>query len=83
MWIKLPLTGVLLPEAVMPGSRPRKKGSFGGHLEELVKHFPDEVATMKAVQPARNIDRRALKEKIDIHARLFQMAWQVEEGREG
>jgi hypothetical protein len=26
----------------MPGKRPDKKGSFGGHFDGLVKHFPDE-----------------------------------------
>ena len=26
----------------MPAKRPVRKGSFGGHFDELVKHFPDE-----------------------------------------
>ena len=62
----------------MPHRRPVKSGSFGGHLEELVKHFPHEVAVRQADQKKRAIDRRKLQEKIDVHALLFQMAWQVE-----
>jgi hypothetical protein len=29
----------------MPRRRPTKKGSFDGHFDELVKHFPDERAS--------------------------------------
>lgn len=47
-------------------------------MDELVKHFPYEVATRKPPQTKPKIDSKALKEKIDIHALLFQMAWQVE-----
>ena len=28
----------------MPGRRPVQKGSFGGHFDELVKHFPHAPA---------------------------------------
>lgn len=59
----------------MPGRRPNKKGSFGGHLEELVKHFPHEPASR--AKP-KAVDRRALQEKIDIHALLFRRAWELE-----
>ena len=62
----------------MPHRRPVKSGSFGGHLEELVKHFPHEVAMSKSGQAKPRVDPRALKEKVDIHSRLFQMAWQVD-----
>lgn len=59
----------------MSGERPTKKGSFGGHLEELVKHFPHERASR--AKP-KAVDRRSLQEKLDIHAVLFQRAWQLE-----
>lgn len=62
----------------MPDRRPGKPGSFGAHMDELVKHFPHEVATRKPLQPKPKMDSRALKEKIDIHALLFKMAWQME-----
>ena len=62
----------------MSAERPRKKGSFGGNLEELVKHFPHEAAPREKVRPKPTVDRQRLQEKIDIHALLFQMAWQVE-----
>jgi hypothetical protein len=67
----------------VPNRRPAKKGSFGGHLEELVKHFPHEEAGRKPDQSERTVDRSALKEKIDIHALLFRMAWQVERDDRG
>jgi len=59
----------------MPHRRTTKKGSFGGHLDELVTHFPDADATPK--QRAR--DNRDLKEKLDIHALLFEQAWRLEQ----
>jgi hypothetical protein len=67
-------------EAIVPHRRPDKKGSFGGHLEELVSQFPHELDTQGKVQEKPQVDRLRLKEKIDIHALLFQMAWQVERG---
>lgn len=54
------------------------KGSFGGHLEELVKHFPHEVAPRGPDEPKPKTGRQALKEKIDIHALLFQQAWKLD-----
>jgi hypothetical protein len=82
-WIKLPPDVVLLPEATVPDRRPVNKGSFGGHLEELVKHFPHEKPVPKSNSPKRTSDRSALQEKIDIHALLFQMAWQVDRDEPG
>ncbi len=63
----------------MSAERPKKTGSFGGHLEELVKHFP----ARQSVRHKPELDRQRLKEKIDIHALLFQMAWQVERDKRG
>ena len=62
----------------MAHRRPIKSGSFGGPLEELVKHFPHETAVRQADHRKPPIDRRKLQEKIDVHALLFQMAWQVD-----
>jgi hypothetical protein len=61
----------------MPGRRPIKKGSFGGHFDELVKHFPHERPKPRDCDE----EQRALKEKRDIHALLFERAWQLERER--
>lgn len=60
----------------MPGRRPVQKGSFAGHFDELVKLFPEHPP---ASDPASHSERsKKLQEKIDIHAVLFEQAWQVE-----
>ena len=56
----------------MTGNRPIIKGSFGGHFDELVKHFPHDQ------KPAEPRDERELKEKRDIHALLFERAWRMD-----
>jgi hypothetical protein len=59
----------------VPHRRPRKKGSFGSHLDELVELFPPHDA-----QDPRPSERSAeLQEKIDIHARLFERAWAMDD----
>ena len=60
----------------MPGRRPVQKGSFAGHFDELVKLFP-EPAPEPATLTARERDQK-LQEKIDIHAALFERAWQLD-----
>ena len=62
----------------MPHRRSAKKGSFGAHFDELVKHFPRDVPAGK--KPS--CDARELQEKRDIHALLFERAWQMENGGE-
>jgi hypothetical protein len=61
----------------MPGKRPTKKGSFGGHFDELVKHFPED-------KPAKG-DRSSHGREpgpTDVHDRLFESAWrQAREAR--
>ena len=62
----------------MPHRRQVQKGSFGGNIDELVKHFPnDQPETPAGEQHQRSAE---LQEKIDIHARLFEQAWEVEAG---
>jgi len=58
----------------MPHRRTIRKGSFGGHFDELVKHFPHEESK---VGPNMS-DPNALKEKRDIHALLFERAWRMD-----
>jgi hypothetical protein len=62
----------------MPGRRPDKKGSFGGHLDELVRVFEPE--------PVRRTDRperRKPKEHENVHDRLFESAWRTARESEG
>ena len=58
----------------MPGKRPVQKGSFAGHFDELVKLFPGEPPST----PAQSKRSDKLQEKIDIHAALFERAWQLD-----
>jgi hypothetical protein len=54
----------------MPGKRPIKKGSFGGHFDELVKHFSEERP--KAL-PGKQTEKK--QEAGCVHDRLFASAW--------
>jgi len=56
----------------MRGQRSDQKGSFGGRFEEIVKHFPHDLP-----QRPKPIDKRELQHKRDIHALLFERAWNV------
>ena len=56
----------------MPGKRPVKKGSFGSHFDEVVKHFPHEESSVR--DKARTRDKPS-KDDGDIHDRLFESAW--------
>jgi hypothetical protein len=60
-------------EAEMPLRRQFRKGSFGGHFDELVQHFPEQQSERGGDQP--NQRSAKLQEKIDIHALLFERAW--------
>ncbi|MFL6747460.1 MAG: hypothetical protein ACJ8E6_02050 [Sphingomicrobium sp.] len=63
----------------MPGRRPAKEGSFGGHFDEVVKHFPHQPPPGPSDQPEE--DSRTLQEKRDIHALLFERAWRLDSER--
>lgn len=54
----------------MPHRRKPIKGSFGGHFDELVKHFPDEQAS-RDEEKQRSHDR-------SVDDRLFERAWRVD-----
>lgn len=65
----------------MPHRRRMQRGSFTAHLEELVKHFPGHEHDQPA-EPRRRSPE--LQEKIDIHARLFELAWELDrDGMDG
>jgi hypothetical protein len=52
----------------MPHRRLAQKGSFSGHLDELVKHFSAPTKQSKAKPPA------VKKRKISVHQALFERA---------
>jgi hypothetical protein len=58
-------------EETMPRRRPEKKGSFGGHFDELVKVLEPK--------PAKKADRLETQtpsvEDSNVHDRLFESAW--------
>lgn len=64
----------------MPHRRRVQKGSFGSHFDELVAQFPGEEAQFPSGNAAAKRSPK-LQEKIDIHAWLFQQAWQLEDER--
>jgi hypothetical protein len=58
----------------MPGRRQVKKGSFGSHFDEVVKHFPH-------AEPAQGDDRRKpSKDDGNVHDKLFESAWRKARG---
>jgi hypothetical protein len=55
----------------MPGRRPDKKGSFGGHFDQLV-----QVLQPDPTQKANRLEKRAAQgEDSNVHDRLFESAW--------
>jgi len=62
----------------MPWRRPPRKGSFTDHFEELVKHFHSHEPRQRH-EPVHERPSE-LQEKIDIHARLFECAWELDYG---
>ena len=58
-------------EETMPRRRPVKKGSFGGHLDELVRVFePDRPKKSDQPEEQTRPERDA-----NVHDRLFESAW--------
>lgn len=59
----------------MPNRRRVQKGSFGSHLDELVANF----SANEPEPPAQSTRRDPkLQRKIDIHAMLFERAWELD-----
>ena len=61
----------------MPHRRQVQKGSFGGHFDELVKHFPDGIGKGPSAED-KAARSRELQDKIDLHAQLFDWAWKLD-----
>ena len=53
------------------------QGSFGAHLEEVVKHFPTDEREPASERPKR--DAESFREARDIHTLLFERAWQLDQ----
>jgi hypothetical protein len=58
----------------MPHRRRVQEGSFANRLDELVKRFPAEAEEKHKRSPE-------LQEKIELHARLFRQAWELDDRR--
>ena len=58
-------------------NRKDHRGSFGGHLDSVVKHFPADRGEAPT-SPPENKRRSNLDEQRDIHTLLFERAWQMD-----
>ena len=63
----------------MPHKRPVEKGSFGAHFDELVKHFTHAPRNAMRARASPEPVNSELKDKLDIHAMLFDRAWGLDE----
>ena len=72
---------VVLLERTMAHKRTVEKGSFGAHLEEVVKHFPADEPNPWCERTKR--DAASLRESRDIHTLLFEQAWRMNEAKGG
>ena len=57
----------------MPHRRPAKRGSFGGHFDELVKHFTPGRSHPVAVAKRRKSKSR-VKSAASLNQKLFERA---------
>ena len=57
----------------MPHRRSVSKGSFGGHFDELVKHFPHGPRQPKSSEVKQRDNGNA--DERSVHDRLFECAW--------
>ena len=55
----------------MSRTRPVKKGSFGSHFDEVVKHFPAEATPRHKPRG----DRQPSSDDGNVHDKLFEAAW--------
>jgi hypothetical protein len=55
----------------MPKRRQVKKGSFGSHFDEVVKHFPHEETTKRDEAHDR---RKRSKDDGNVHDKLLEIA---------
>jgi hypothetical protein len=56
-------------EETMPHRRRVKKNSFGGHFDDLVKHFPEQPSQHEATGESDPNEKR------NIDDSLFERAW--------
>jgi hypothetical protein len=61
----------------LPHRRPRKRGSFGSHFDELVVQFREPAPAVESKRAPQRSKR--LQEKIDVHSLLFRRAWQLDD----
>ena len=64
----------------MPRRRPFKKGSFAGHFDQLVTHFPQHFPAGHG--PPKHKKSNGQPERTDVHRLLFERAREQERSRE-
>jgi hypothetical protein len=57
----------------MPDRRTIKKGSFGGNIDELLKHLDEKQGRQPQGQPDKSDGQDA--DKQSIHDKLFEKSW--------
>ena len=65
----------------MPHRRRVEKGSFASHFDELVPQFPAGEARPSSSGDSTTKRSARLQDKIDVHALLFERAWQLDPKR--
>jgi hypothetical protein len=53
-----------------------ERGTFAGHFDALLPQFPPHTPDSQQKQEGRR--SAELQEKLDIHAALFERAWQID-----
>jgi hypothetical protein len=61
----------------VPDRRPRNRGSFESHFDELVVQFRDAPPIGENKPPTHRSKR--LQERIDVHGLLFRRAWALDD----
>ena len=59
----------------MPHQRRMERGSFAAHFDALLPQFP--AHSPKPKEKHKHSRGAEFQEKLDIHAALFERAWQV------
>ena len=62
----------------MPGKRPINKGSFAGHFDGLVTHFPTGRTSPRRIRVNVSKPKRKTKTAAALNQFLFECASQVE-----
>lgn len=63
----------------MADGRRRTRGSFGAAIDQLVAQFPaGEPQPAHPEEEERKRQRAELRDRLDLHAKLFERAWRID-----